>query len=113
MTVLQGQVTLSGDVASEGERTAIGNTVGTMPGVVGVTNLVTIRPECPDPDRTEALFEWDTDTGGTEIRIIVMDGRITVLGKVSSSRERDLAERIVQAASGITKVDNRVIWRLL
>ena len=129
IAIAQGQVTLSGTVASDRERTDAEQVVSELDGVVGVTNHVVVQPEewtAPVflgpaaaygrdgesgdvPGRIEALFERDLEINGSEIRITAEGGKVVLTGHVRSWRERDLAERVAWSAPGVTQVEDRLV----
>lgn len=131
VAVAQGQVTLSGTVASDRERTDAERTVSWLVGVAGVTNLVTVQPdewtasvfrgpaaaygrdgESGDiPGRIEALFERAVEIGGTEIRITAQAGHVVLTGYVRSWRERDLTERVAWSAPGVVGIEDLLVVR--
>lgn len=53
-------------------------------------------------------FEHSDYLYGNEIRISVYEGDVTLLGKVESAVNRDLAKQIALGVDGITSVDNRI-----
>jgi|GEM_PF-2143105 len=46
---------------------------------------------------------------GNEIRIAVYEGNVTLLGKVETAVNRDLAKQIALGVDGINSVDNRIV----
>jgi osmotically-inducible protein OsmY len=108
ITVLQGQVILSGSVGSEPERAAAEHTLQGLPGVVGVTNLVTICTEECISSGTGALFRRDSMASQTEVWIRAVDGRVSLRGMVGSAREHDLVTRVARAVPGVVYIDNQI-----
>ncbi len=129
VAVAAGQVTLSGTVATAGERSAAERAARGVDGVDDVLSLVAVQaqewtaPTFLGPaaaygrdgesgsvaGRIEALFERDAEIDGTRIGIAAQGGRVVLAGTVRSWRERDLAERVAWSAPGVTEVEDRMI----
>ncbi|WP_149540705.1 BON domain-containing protein [Siccirubricoccus phaeus] len=128
MRIARGRITLSGSVGTEAERSAAERLAAGIEGVVDVTNLVAVErhgrtteatrgvaeayggdAESGDvAGRIEALFVREAGLGATEVVISAVGGKVVLSGRVSSWRERDLAERIAWAAPGVTEVLDRI-----
>jgi osmotically-inducible protein OsmY len=109
--VEDGWVTLAGEVDSRFQRGAVGEAIGQLAGIRGVTNLLTIRPR-PLTRATKRLIEdamrryLGADAG--HIRIKLQDGAVTLEGHVRSIHERDMAENAAWSAPGVAHVENLV-----
>lgn len=59
-----------------------------------------------------AELEWDPEIGMTEIDVTVVDGAVTLTGKVASYPERKAAERAVKRVKGVISIaeDIRVVF---
>jgi len=128
MRIARGRITLSGSVGTDAERSAAERLAAGIEGVVEVTNLVAVErhgrtteatqsvaeayggdAESGDvAGRIEALFVREAGLGATEVVISAVGGKVVLSGRVSSWRERDLAERIAWAAPGVTEVLDRI-----
>ena len=109
--VQEGWVTLTGDVDWQYQRTAAEDDVRKLSGVLGVTNLVTIRPRAQSADikkRIEEALRRNALVEADNIRIDVADGKVTLEGRVNTWYERDVLETAVWAAPGVNSVDDRV-----
>lgn len=129
VAVAAGQVTLSGTVATAGERSAVECAARRVDGVEGVANLVVVQAQewtehvflgpaaaygrdgesGSVAGRIEALFERDADIDGTRIGIAAQGGRVVLTGTVRSWRERDLAGRLAWSAPGVIEIEDRMI----
>ena len=115
--VSDGHVRLAGDVEWQFQRTAAEAEVRNLAGVVGVTNLLKVKPKGASPvevsrkikDALRRSAEIDAD------RIVVEahDGKVTLKGSVRSWTERQDAERAAWSAPGVKNVDDRLTLTLL
>jgi osmotically-inducible protein OsmY len=114
-TVHHHEITLTGTVAWQHQRTAAKNAVAAIPGVTAVHNRIELAPLTPmvglDDARanvTAALFRnaeleaqhVDVTVGGTEIRLT---------GHVPTWAVRHTAEFAAWCTPGVTHVDNRLV----
>lgn len=109
--VQEGWVTLTGDVDWQYQRTAAEDDVRKLSGVLGVTNLVTIRPRAQGADikkRIEEALRRNALVEAENIKINVADGKVTLEGRVHTWYERDVLETAVWAAPGVNSLDDRV-----
>jgi len=109
--VQEGWVTLTGDVDWQYQRTAAEDDIRKLGGVLGVTNLVTIRPRAHGEDikkRIEEALKRNALIEANNIRIDVEGGKVTLQGRVHTWYERDVLETAVWAAPGVHSVDDRV-----
>jgi osmotically-inducible protein OsmY len=109
--VQQGWVTLSGEVDWQYQRTATEDDVRKLSGVLGVTNLITIKPRVQSGDiklRIEEALKRNALIEADGIHINVENGKVTLEGRVHTWYERDVLETAVWAAPGVNAVDDRV-----
>ncbi len=109
--VQQGWVTLSGEVDWQYQRTATEDDVRKLSGVLGVTNLITIKPRVHTGDiklRIEEALRRNALIEANGIHINVENGKVTLEGRVHTWYERDVLETAVWAAPGVNAVDDRV-----
>jgi osmotically-inducible protein OsmY len=118
VTVSKGWVTLRGEVQWQYQKRAAERTVRRLPGVRGVTNLITVRPRVrtsPEELKTrikDALVR-DVETDAEQITVEVDGDKVILKGTVRSWAEKDEAERVAWAAPGVAHVDNRITISLL
>nr|KPN28522.1 ornithine aminotransferase [Rhizobium brockwellii] len=104
--VLKGWITLRGQVEWQYQ-----NGVRDLAGVVGVSNLVELKPRITAVDvkkRIEDAFQRDAALEADSIRIDVQGRNVTLSGKVKTWSERQAAERAAWSAPGISTLDDRL-----
>lgn len=130
-------VTLTGNVASEQQRTRIEQLLHNFPKVTSVNNLVRIGGVAPPPPKTEKTAS-PTPAKPTPIaskqdqelmqlalaslranhaefsevnafKVACQNGEVTLSGTVSIRAERALAERLVKEVTGVTSVKNFIV----
>ncbi|MBB5575928.1 MULTISPECIES: BON domain-containing protein [Rhizobium] len=109
--VQRGWVTLSGEVRWHFQRIAAENAVKKLGGVVGVTNLLTIRPAAVVSDiksRIEGALRRYAEVEASRIRVNVVDGRVVLEGGVHAWTERSAAEQAAWSIPGVTAVENHL-----
>ena len=114
VTVSNGWITLRGTVEWEYQRRAAERAVRRLPGVVGISNLVTVRPRSTPSDLKQKIKDALTRSAATDARSIevTIDGdRVILDGTVRSWVEKHEAERVAWSAPGVTEVLNRIVVR--
>jgi osmotically-inducible protein OsmY len=109
--VQNGFVTLSGEVDWNYQKTAAEDAVRKLGGVVGIANLIQIRPRAEAADvksRIEEALRRNAQVESDAIRVRVDDGKVTLEGRVRAWFERDVAELAAWAAPGVKSVDDRL-----
>jgi osmotically-inducible protein OsmY len=114
--VEKGWVTLNGEVEWHFQKEAAGQAVRTLIGVVGISNLVEIKPKANADDVsqniTRALHRssllrssfYDPNT----IQVSAQDGKIKLTGHVTTWNARELAGAVAWSAPGATFVENDI-----
>jgi osmotically-inducible protein OsmY len=112
LKVQQGWVTLSGQVSREYQRKAAEEDVRRLAGVLGITNLITLEGEphlAIVKGRIEDALRRNVHIEMNGIRISILDGKVTLEGKLQTLHERDVLEAAVWAAPGVKAIDDRVV----
>lgn len=111
LKVERGWVTLSGDVEWDYQRKATEETVSRLLGVVGVSNLIMVKPHVSPSDvqkRIQEALERQVQREAKRLLVIVDGSRVTLRGKVHSWAERQAAQGAAWGAPGISTVVNEL-----
>jgi osmotically-inducible protein OsmY len=107
-TVADGWVTLEGDVDYWREREDAERAILRLAGVIGVTNLITIRKRPVDPrelrEHIEYALERRADREAERLRVDVNDGAVELWGRVHSWQEKRAVIGSIGHAPGVTEV---------
>ncbi|HET6377279.1 MAG TPA: BON domain-containing protein [Methylocella sp.] len=109
--VEKGWITLTGEVPWQYQRLAAESAVRKLSGVIGVTNLIEIKPQVEASDIREKILESlkrNAELEADSIRIIVDKDKVTLEGKVKAWYERELVERAAWSAPGVKSVEDRL-----
>jgi osmotically-inducible protein OsmY len=110
--VENGFVTLSGEVDWNYQRDNALEDIRRLPGVIGISNRVTIRPKVNaaglSDDITHALHRsWFFDP--RLVTVTAQGGTVTLAGTVHTPHDRQIAAATAWAASGVTDVHNEIV----
>jgi osmotically-inducible protein OsmY len=114
VTVQDGAVALTGFVRSAFEKYRSERAVRRVKGVAAVANDIEVRwPGSPpsDPELARAaVAALKNDMPGTaaQIRPMVHEGRVTLLGEVEWHYQRELAEKLMHRLPGVLSVRNSI-----
>ncbi|HAT11563.1 MAG TPA: hypothetical protein DCS97_13435 [Planctomycetes bacterium] len=111
VTVREGWVTLEGDVEWWYQKNAAEDVLQYMIGVKGIRNLINIRPLISAVDVEQSIraaFDRHAMLDARKIEVETYGSKVTLIGKVANSAERDEAERVAWAAPGVLSVDNQI-----
>jgi len=111
ITVSEGWITLEGQLEWWYQRNDAQYAVQHLPGVKGLTNLITIKPMLKPSDVESAIaraFERNALVDAERIEVKTSGSKVTLSGKVRNYAEREEAERVAWAAPGVLAVDNQL-----
>lgn len=111
VSVTKGQITLEGTVERRFQKMAAEDAVANLSGVVGVTNLVTLRPAILARDLkedVEAALRRCADVNAQRIVVEVDDNCVRLWGCVGSLAQREAAELAAWSAPGLREVSNHL-----
>lgn len=109
--VEKGWVTLRGLVQWDYQRQAAADAVRKLSGVIGLTNDMTIAPSARAIDikmRIENALRREAELEAHHINVGVVDGKVTLEGKVHALHERAAAQRAAWSAPGVHVVHDLI-----
>ena len=110
--VQDGWVTLDGEVEYEYQRHEVERMVRNVKGVVGVTNLITVKPPV-SPEKVQAViedaFQREAEIDARHIRVEVSDHTAKLYGHVHSLHEAVAARAAAAAAPGVATVESHLV----
>ena len=110
-TVSDGWITLEGEVEWWYQKNDAEKAVEDVMGVKGVSNQISIKPKLSadkiDTDIRSA-FERNAMLDAAKITVETSGNKVTLIGKVRNYAEKEEAERVAWAASGVYSVDNQL-----
>jgi len=111
VSVTRGWIVLEGAVERRFQKMAAEDAVADLAGVVGVTNLIAVRPAIPAyelKEEIEAALERCADLNARRI-VVEVDGDCARLwGCVGSLAQRDAAERAAWSAPALRELSNHL-----
>jgi osmotically-inducible protein OsmY len=110
--VKNGWVTLEGEVEWNYQRERSEAAVRRVKGVVGVSNLIKLKPAVAATDikrKIEEAFKRNAEIDANRVQVKTTDGEVVLEGTVRSWVERQEAERVAWAAPGVKKVEDRIV----
>jgi len=110
--VQAGWVNLEGQVDWQYERDSILRAVHKLSGVVGVTNMITLRPRPNALDikqRIEDALKRSAEVDARQIRVKVEGDTVKLEGTIHMLGERNIAERAAWATPGVRRVEDHLM----
>ncbi|HEU4452426.1 MAG TPA: BON domain-containing protein [Longimicrobium sp.] len=111
VTVRGGWVTLEGEVDWRYQAEQAARVVRQLTGVVGVTNLVRVRPRVKPEDverKIEAALKRQAAIDADRVRVESVDGKVVLRGALRSWAELEDAERASWSAPGVTHLESHL-----
>jgi osmotically-inducible protein OsmY len=109
--VSKGWVTLEGAVDWQYQKSAAEKSVRRLVGVVGVSNLIEVKPAVSKAEvksAIESALKRLAEVDANRIRVDTEDGKVVLSGTVRSWFEREEAERAAWAAPGVRAVEDHI-----
>ncbi len=110
--VSAGWVTLEGEVEYEYQRHEVERVVSNVKGVVGVSNLITVKPRV-SPEKVQAAienaFQREAEIDARHIRVEVSDHTAKLYGQVHSLHEAAAARAAAASAPGVATVESHLL----
>jgi osmotically-inducible protein OsmY len=110
--VSSGWVKLEGEVDWGFQREAAERSVRHLLGVLGVSNLITVKPHVAPTEvksQIESAFKRAAEIDARHVDVQVTDGTVKLFGTVHSWKEKEAAEHAAWAAPGVRQVENQIV----
>lgn len=110
--VINGYVTLSGEVEWNYQKEAAKEAVSNLIGVKGVSNGITIKSKNNDRINKSSLIyalQNHLALDSVNIEIVVLGSTITLKGSIDSWYQKEIAGRIAWKAPGVVNVHNELV----
>lgn len=116
VSVVDGVVTLSGEVGTYVQYLAAKDAAFRVRGVLTLNDSMKVRPDSPadDPSDTELAaavdhaLHWTHDVPEDLVRAVVQDHRVTLSGEVDWQYQRAAAGHAVAQLRGVHSIENRI-----
>ena len=110
---VDGNVTLTGKVDEEHDKTLAEDAVENLPGVQSVSNQLEVTTQ-PSPEKSDAwigtkvkaMLLFHRNVSGTKTQVAVKDGIVTLSGEADSGAQKDLTAQYTRDIEGVKGVVN-------
>ncbi|AHG48903.1 OsmY domain-containing protein (plasmid) [Rhizobium leguminosarum bv. trifolii CB782] len=109
--VQNGWVTLTGNVEWQYQKNAASDAIKGLAGISGVANNIAVKPHASAFDvkqRIENALKRNAEVEAAAIKVNVLDGQVTLEGRVNLWSERNAAEHAAWSAPGVNLVVDRI-----
>ena len=109
--VSKGWVTLEGTVDWQFQKTAAEKAVRKLIGVIGVSNLVDVKPRVSKHEvksTIESALKRSAELDASRIKVETDGDKVTLTGTVHSLFEKEEVERAAWRSPGVRSVENRI-----
>jgi len=120
--VKDGIATLRGVAASQAQKELAGDYAGSIEGIKGLRNEMTVAPAPKSEKRSTSekiddisvgalvrmALQLHRSTSGLQVAVASKRGVVTVGGRAANAAEKDLVTRLIRDVNGVKKVKNRM-----
>jgi osmotically-inducible protein OsmY len=112
VVVMNGWVTLEGQVEWQYQRNTVETAIRRIKGVKGVTNSIVLKPRVEPTEikwKIQEAFRRNAEVDANRVTVEANGSEVILNGAVRSWIEREEAERTAWSAPGVTRVEDRII----
>ena len=110
--VQKGWVTLTGKVAWQFQKLNAADAIRGLAGILGIINNIEVAPHASVPDvrrRIEDALKRQAEVHAKDIKIQVVDDKVTLDGRVNAWAEKSAIERAAWSAPGVRAVEDKLV----
>jgi osmotically-inducible protein OsmY len=109
--VENGLVTLSGEVDWQYQRMAAEAAIDKLSGIIGVINDIRVKPKQVTRDVCDEAMRAlnrNAEIDADHLMVVAHNDRVTLLGRVPTSHQREVAKRAIWSVPGVIAVEDRL-----